>query len=235
MHAVDYNKNLYCLIHSKVSNIIRVKINTYQLSVDAVQHLWQLNYNVDSEEAVRTFVILKFSAAADESARRRLIKQEKLYAYIATMRTALNMFQGQCAYCYMVKKPSQGFHGINACPQLPPTSFRQYVTFRNQVRYNKTGTHICWMCHVPSCFDMLHKPFEGKKATNCEYRDIVLPIAYAIFNISQYRTEAERDIQTKWKTIHDFTTWLNTKPATDQQSQPTALFLWFYHKFVTNK
>lgn len=199
------------------------------------QQVWQLGYNFDTQETIRTWITLNFSAAAEESACQRVAKQEKLYAYIARMRGALNMFQGQCAFCYMVDASLQAFHSINICPNLPNTKFNQYIAFRNQIRYNKTVTNICWMCHVPSCNDILHQPFEGKKETNCEYRDIILPICYAIFHMPQYCKAAEQDMQTKWQTIHAFTTWLSGKPATDQKSQPTALFLWFHDKFVKSR
>jgi len=57
--------------------------------------------------------------------------------------------------------------------------------------------------------------------------------AYAIYNLDNLRSVAMSHFQQQWRSLDGFMTWINQQPATGEESNLTALILW-YHRHITS-
>jgi hypothetical protein len=145
-------------------------------------------------------------------------------SYVDRMKKALDHFSDKCTYCTLHNKQSDK-HEIIHCPLLP--NILAYIYWRNNIKYKKPHTKICYFCHVPQCNDKLHKTFTSN-GQSCNYPDIVAPLAYAIYHINSYKKLAQTHFKQQWPTEAIFTEWLTSKPLQGQKSNMTALLLWYF-------
>ena len=90
---------------------------------------------------------------------------------------------------------------------------------------------ICYHCHVPLCNDLLHDLPQRKGFISCEYRDIIVPVAFCIFSNPELKCKAEDAMGANWNTQEDFGSWLSGKPKEGQKSNGTCLLLWYHQTY----
>lgn len=145
-----------------------------------------------------------------------------LINYVEVFKSCLSIFQSSCAYCHVFKKT--GSHELFKCPILHD-QISDYKAWKKSIKYNpRDPSKSCWFCHLPQCHDLLHPQFSNAK--DCNYPDIVAPIAFAIFQIDECRQKAEIHFEVQWPSIKAFTEWL-VEPYEKEQTNISALFLWY--------
>ena len=148
----------------------------------------------------------------------------ELLKYVEVFKSCLAIFQSSCAYCSVFKKLS-GYHELFKCPVLHD-KISDYKEWKKSIKYNpRHPNKSCWFCHLPQCQDLLHPQFTSPD--DCNYPDIVAPIAFAIFQVDEYRQKAEIHFEVQWPSIKAFTEWLVGPPHKNEQTNISALFLWY--------
>lgn len=154
--------------------------------------------------------------------------------YVDKMKRALEYFSGSCAYCQICNTAVPTQHSITSCPLLAGGAIGQYISWRNALKYNeKYHGPICFRCHVPQCHDQLHRTFVRGSAQGCDYPDVIAPVAYAIYHLEYLRSAAQTHFTQKWPSLAEYTTWINSKPEPNEQSNLTALLLWYHNSYST--
>ena len=183
----------------------------------------------DSEATSRKRKSIGKTTAFDNqlhAAKRNKTKRSlELLKYVEVFKSCLAIFQSSCAYCLVFKK-SSGYHELFKCPVLYNKT-SDYKAWKKGIKYNPSHPNkSCWFCHLPQCDDLLHPQFTTSPE-DCNYPDIVAPIAFAIFQIDEYRQEAETHFEVQWPSIKAFTEWLVGKPHKNEQTNISALFIWY--------
>jgi superfamily II DNA helicase RecQ len=156
--------------------------------------------------------------------KRKTERSLELLKYVEVFKSCLSVFQSTCAYCLVFKKSSV-HNGLFKCPVLYD-KIPEYKAWKKSIKYNpRYPNKSCWFCHLPQCHDLLHPQFSTADA--CNYPDIVAPVAFAIFQIDKYRQEAEIHFEVQWPSIKEFTEWLVGPPYKNEQTNISALFLWY--------
>jgi hypothetical protein len=148
----------------------------------------------------------------------------ELLKYVEVFKSCLAIFQSSCAYCHVFKNTT-GHHKLFKCPTLYD-KISDYKAWKKSIIYDSRHPNkSCWFCHLPQCHDLLHTQFSSPDA--CNYPDIVAPIAFAIFQMDEYRQGAEIHFKVQWPSIEEFTKWLVGPPFKNEQTNISALFLWY--------
>ncbi|KAF8803079.1 hypothetical protein BYT27DRAFT_7260412 [Phlegmacium glaucopus] len=143
-----------------------------------------------------------FEAQLCAAKKRKTERSLEVLKYVEVFKTCLAIFQSSCAYCIVFQKTDCN-HELFKCPVLHD-KLSDYKAWKKSITYNpKHSNKTYWFCHVPQCHDLLHPQFTTPE--DCDYPDIVAPVAFAIFQIDEYRHEAENHFQAKWKSIKAFT------------------------------
>ena len=113
-----------------------------------------------------------------------LIRQERLKSYseLARYREDLTAVRGTCLLCRALNEKWD--HTFSAC-----TGRHGVFQERNKARRRKEARGRQWIRPFTACFWCLNpqticqraESEEGKQQQGCEYRDIVLPLCYGIF------------------------------------------------------
>jgi superfamily II DNA or RNA helicase len=170
-----------------------------------------------------------FLIQTENAKRRRTHFEASELDYVTTFKQQLDRFSGTCTLC-MTHGVHSEFHDIfQQCSSLRdgPGAF-QFRKFREGLRYDERRglRRICFFCHVPQGDgDRLHPQF-GNKNT-CEYRDLIAPLVFGIFNHPDLRGEMEGYFGQVFESTDAFVNWLNSSPIAGHKSNLTAVFLWY--------
>ncbi|KAG2030099.1 P-loop containing nucleoside triphosphate hydrolase protein [Suillus americanus] len=171
-----------------------------------------------------------FAEAAAHSKKLKTAKQATEMKRVDRMRSALNAMKDKgCTLCQASGEDKGEFHKMSRCPawETLGCSLGKYFEWKKEIRYNN-HKGICWICHVPTCSDELHMPLiKGKRDELCEWPDIILPLALAIFGYKHLKEPAEAYFGIKWATLDAFTSWLMKAPASGHHSSGMDLLLWY--------
>ncbi|KAG6819292.1 hypothetical protein H0H93_013338 [Arthromyces matolae] len=147
----------------------------------------------------------------------------------------LDRFSIMCAFCFAYSGWYDFKHNIMACPKLktavPGTNEKDYAIFKQSIKYpSRTAhrPHICYMCHIPYLSSALHPPIQNNHH-HCldKYKDIILPISYAIYHLSELKLAAENHFNTMWKDLQEFGQWLVQADKGSDITYANTLFLWY--------
>ncbi|KAG2005388.1 hypothetical protein CC2G_001794 [Coprinopsis cinerea AmutBmut pab1-1] len=139
-----------------------------------------------------------FAGAAQAVKQRRIMKEMSSLEYVNRFRSCLNLFNAQCPTCLV--------HGSSV---LPHSKFFACPFIGSQHKAD----------------ERLHKTFTGRPS-DCEYPDIVAPVAFAIFGNIKIREAAQAKFGVSWQTMDEFVAWLNGPTVEGARSNITALFMW---------
>lgn len=172
---------------------------------------------------------LPFGRAVEEVKRRKTHSQAERLAYVNRFEKALNVLGNVCPLCYINGHQTPP-HRAQNCPvltqeQIKDVTSEMYQLFRKSLRYEK-GRKICYHCHVPQYHDMLHPSF-AKGGGACVHPDTLVPTAFGIFHDSHLRQAAEAHFQVEWPNLQDFAVWCRADPPVGEQSNLSALFIWY--------
>lgn len=165
------------------------------------------------------------------SKRRKTDRQMDQLHYVDRMKAALDYFRGTCAHC-KVHGINDVSHSIMVCPGLAQKNINSYLSWRKTIQYSNFHGKICYRCHVPQCDGKLHPTFT-KGGYTCQFPDILAPMAYGIYNLDHLNSKAALHFKKQWNSLEEFVSWINDRPAVGEQSNITALALW-YHKLITS-
>ncbi|KAG9309057.1 hypothetical protein JVU11DRAFT_10939 [Chiua virens] len=173
-----------------------------------------------------------FSHAAEVTKKKRISRLATEVQEADRMRLALNKVKDYgCGVCLvMSQKPTHV--GLWTCPRLQVCGGTAHMMeWKKKIRYPPGVKGICWICHVPTCSNMLHGEFVGAKVI-CEWEDVVIPTLGAIWTHFEIRTQAQEELGVKWLTWEAYTQWLVGMPAEGYYSRVMELFLWFVERVV---
>ncbi len=160
-----------------------------------------------------------------QNAKRARVEREiEDIEYVSRFKLALALFQSSCSFCMLHGKHVMS-HSIVRCPTLGPR-IPDYKQWKGNLKIGGKGSaSSCYFCHVPQCNDQLHPAFS--RPENCQYPDIVAPLAFGIFHNEDLRAQAEEHFQTRWPTLYSFTKWLGGPVVPLAKTNISALFLWY--------
>ena len=174
-----------------------------------------------------------FIEVCQQAKKARTCRLEEELLEVDRMRTALDKIKDKgCALCLTTSNDAK-IHVIFQCPtfELLEVSCQSYLTWKKEIKY-KHHKGICWKCHVPTCEGKLHAPLITRKA-NCNWPDIVIPIAFGIFSNDGLNARAGKVFKVDWKKdLEVFAAWLSKRPATGRLSNGMDLLLWFADNMV---
>lgn len=164
-----------------------------------------------------------FSAQVQATKRLNQEFETKDIEYVNNFRMSLSFFQTVCAFCSLNGIQAR-HHSILHCPSMRKHS-TTYQTWKKRIVYGKNHCTTCFFCHVPQCHDSLHATFS--RGTDCEFPDVIAPIAFGIFTIEHYRTMAQQHFGVEWSSSITFSHWLNGPTIEGEKTNISALFLWY--------
>ena len=148
----------------------------------------------------------------------------------------LKQFLGVCVVCRVRGYPAAS-HNLLDCRtfyEFRVQEHPEYLDWRKTIKYSH-GVRACYYCHVPQGpNDMLHKKFVGNNS-NCEYPDILAPLAYTLFSVNHLLTAAQQYFSVTWADHKSFAKWLSSPSSHGQDTNLCALFMWYgdnYSSFV---
>lgn len=171
-----------------------------------------------------------FAEATANSKKLRTGRQEERMKQVDRMRTALDTLKDKgCTLCYASGYSQRVAHKLSQCPSWEDVgcTLGRYFDWKKDIRYsNHKG--ICWKCHVPTCGDELHVPLVKEKGDDrCDWPDVVVPLALAIFLHADLKEAAEKYFGVEWATMEEFTKWLVKPPGPGRHSKGMDLLLWY--------
>ncbi|KAM0714674.1 hypothetical protein Q7P37_003053 [Cladosporium fusiforme] len=139
-----------------------------------------------------------------------LIQQERLRAQteLAQYRLDLASVKGTCLLCRAVRQSWD--HAFSTCP-------RRFEVFeeRNKARRRHEGRGRKWLQAYTSCFWCLNPQsicqqaeLGGRGGTDCEYRDVVLPLCFGVFESIEGPGWLHEQFERKFENIEDYFDWL---------------------------
>ncbi|KAG1762154.1 P-loop containing nucleoside triphosphate hydrolase protein [Suillus occidentalis] len=171
-----------------------------------------------------------FAEATANSKKLRTGRQEERMKRVDRMRTALNKLKDKgCTLCYASGYSQREVHKLGRCPSWEDIgcTLGKYFDWKKDIRYSD-HKGICWKCHVPTCGDELHAPLVKEKGDDrCDWPDIVVPLALAIFLHTDLKEAAEKYFGVEWATMGEFTRWLVKPPGPGCHSKGMDLLLWY--------
>lgn len=140
----------------------------------------------------------------------QLIQQERLRAYIelAQYRLDLASVKGTCLLYRAVKQDWN--HGFSTCP-------RRFEVFeeRSKVRRRHEERGLKWLQLYTSCFWCLNlqsicqqAELGAKGGRECEYRDIILPLCFGVFESVEGPGWLEEQFDRMFDSIEEYFDWL---------------------------
>lgn len=143
----------------------------------------------------------------------QLIQQEQLRAHteLAQYRLDLASVKGTCLLCRAVRQNWD--HAFSTCP-------RRFEVFeeRNKARRRHEGRGRKWLQAYTSCFWCLNPQTicqqaeqGGRGGMDCEYRDIVLPICFGVFESVEGPGWLYEQFDRKFDNIEEYFDWLGEK------------------------
>ena len=162
-------------------------------------------------------------------------RELKVLDEVERLQRALRSVQHTCCICLIHKANSvPDGHTLNRCDTLRnalQVTWTEYQGWRKQLQYRKHHMKICFICHVPQVTDDLHPTFTKPKkggAVDCEYADIIAPIAFAVYHDGRLRERAETRFNVHWgPSVSAFAEWLMGTPREKGYSNLVDLFLWY--------
>ena len=104
--------------------------------------------------------------------------------------------------------------------------------------YKDYHKSICFQCHIPQTDDQFHVTVVKGSREACDHPNVIAPVAYGVYKYFGIQSAAAKHFwQRMWISVNQFTNWINVKPIKGQESNLSALFLWYRHilnKFVTH-
>jgi superfamily II DNA helicase RecQ len=172
-----------------------------------------------------------FAGAAQAVKQRRIMKEMSSLEYVNRFRSCLNLFNAQCPTCLVHGSSVLPHSKFFACPFIG-SQHKVYKDFKAALVYKDSNTPdtCCFFCHIPQADERLHKTFTGRPS-DCEYPDIVAPVAFAIFGNIKIREAAQAKFGVSWQTMDEFVAWLNGPTVEGARSNITALFMWYCNEF----
>jgi hypothetical protein len=173
---------------------------------------------------------IPLAEATANSKKLKPAKQAEEMKQVDQMRKALNTMKDKgCTLCYASGNSGGRSHKLSQCPSWENMRFSlgKYFDRKKAIRYNN-HKGICWKCHVPTCSDELHLPLaKGKGDEQCNWPDIVVPLALTIFEFDDLKEAAEKYFAVEWVTLDAFTKWLMKAPASGHHSKGMDPLLWY--------
>ena len=175
-----------------------------------------------------------FTEASNQVRQLRAQQEYGILGMAEHLQRELQSLLRMCCIC-LIHPPSRpiGQHNLMECPSLEEhlnATWTTYKQWRQRLQYHKHHSKICFICHVPQITDSLHPTFtKAKKGdkVECEYSDIIAPLAFAIYHHMILRSHAERYFGVTWSNMTMFTNWLMDVPRKDRHSNLIDLFLWY--------
>ena len=143
----------------------------------------------------------------------QLMQQERLRAHteLAQYRLNLASVKGTCLLCRAVRQSWD--HAFSTCP-------RRFEVFeeRNKARERQEGRGRKWLQAYTSCFWCLNPQsicqraeLGGRGSMGCEYRDIVLPICFGVFESVEGLPWLHEQFERKFDSVEEYFDWLGEK------------------------
>ncbi len=193
-------------------------------SVDQIGQKRKVDYSQIGQKRKAGGKTRAFEDQLQNAKRAHVEREMEDIEYVNRFKLALALFQSSCSFCTLHGKHTTS-HAIIRCPTLGP-QIPDYKEWKGNLRVGGKGSApSCYFCHVPQCNDQLHPAFS--RPENCQYSDIVAPIAFGIFHDMDLRSQAEGHFQTKWPTLHSFSKWISGPVVPLAKTNISALFLWY--------
>ena len=190
-----------------------------------------------TSSAIQSRLAGNFDEAANAAKKRKIQRLDQDSEYVAAMVACLSKVARTCLFCHVLGgKPSILHRHFMECPIFVGEIREQFKELRRSIKYGKGFEPICWHCHVPLCRDLLHgnPPVKGQPE-QCQYRDIILPVAFGIFYSKDLYANAMTALHGPTPadtTVQGFAAWLSEKPSANHKSKPTELFIWYIDTHV---
>ena len=137
-----------------------------------------------------------------------------------------------CTYCALHSK-IQEWHSITTCGLIRSDQlYESYMAWKKGIKYSKPiHGSVCYKCHIPQGDgDALHPTF-STQAVDCDYRDMLLPLVFAILTQPHLRDRAQTQFpDADLSTLKSAALWFNAKPVLGHVTNLSALFLWYCEK-----
>ena len=163
--------------------------------------------------------------------RRRTARLLTGLAYEGRLHECLQVVCKTCPYCFVHTDPyTPANHSLSSCATIATPEF---YAWRKGIRYASPGT-ACYHCHIPPGQNKTLHPTFTKDPTQCEFRDVVAPLVYALLK----HVASKASLRSQFPGLDTATPttalrWINN-PETigGHLTNLTALFMWFCDQYV---
>jgi len=171
-------------------------------------------------------------ATFERNQRRKMDRNADKELYIDKLKEALDYYEPFCVFCDIMGNTMEDRHDIFRCETfLSFTDRSAYTTWRDGLGYKEnTMEQMCYVCHVPQMNDRMHGTFTGRPK-DCQYKDILVPVAYSVYHRGGQKALMEEHYDTKWPTLEIFREWMNKAPSGGDLSHLSGFFLTYHKKF----
>lgn len=191
---------------------------------------------------VKRKLIEAFGETANEVVKRRGSLIQGKFGQLDVFRHLFAELGQTCGYCwvYMVEGENH-VHEPWDCPQMLKHNRRdEFRRFKRSISYQGAAPRPCYQCHIVSGGqDALHAPMiAGMGKSNCEYPNLVLGLAYAIWRAEKLHREAEEYLEPNkdnhsWEGIEQFAAWMSVR-SPRQNMWPSMRILRWVAKYMVD-
>jgi hypothetical protein len=157
------------------------------------------------------------------SKKRRVEDHSPAMEYATRLRNQLVRFSNTCMVCHVYGVEQPASHGLMHCPILKSLN-TSFLKWREAIRITP-ASKVCFWCLVPQGpKDYLHPQFTAS-ARSCEFRDLLLPFAFAMYSHPRHRQDTNRRFDGCMSSQDEFLKWIVGAPSAGHLSNLCALFL----------